>query len=86
MLRTHTEIPIYSPSRNTMYVVVKPAPRNPCYTGGPGDANVANGEFGMAGLGYDARDSLELVRCPRRGEKKRKSMRKCFQKWLRKYL
>jgi hypothetical protein len=40
MISKDTEIIFYSPSRDAIYTLVKPAPRNPCLTGGPGDASI----------------------------------------------
>ena len=82
MLSTPTEIPFYSPTRNTMYVIVKPAPRNPCYTGEHASAVAPEGLFGPADLGFCARDSLDLVRAQRRKRKQRRSLRAYLKKLL----
>jgi hypothetical protein len=83
MLTTPTQIPFYSPTRNAMYVIVKPAPRNPCYTDEHASAAAPEGLLSPADLGFCARDSLDLVRVQRMERKERRSVRSYLKKLLR---
>jgi hypothetical protein len=66
-----TYIPFYSPTRNTMYVIVKPVPK-PCLEAEQASADAAEGLLGPPDTSFFAHDSLMLARTQqmRREEKK----------------
>jgi hypothetical protein len=77
-----TYIPFYSPTRNAMYVIVKPAPNNRCYEDEHVSAGAAEGLFSPPDSSFFARDSLSLVRTRQmKGEEK-----KSDGGWLRKFV
>jgi hypothetical protein len=60
MLTTPTQIPFYSPTRNAMYVIVKPAPRNPCYTDEHASAAAPEGLLGPCEGPADGEEGEEV--------------------------
>jgi hypothetical protein len=73
-------IPFYSPTRNTMYVIVKPAPNKPCLEAEQASAGAAEGLLGPPDTSFFARDSLMLART----QQMRREERKSGGEWLKK--